>query len=145
MWHESVLCHEFTRLLLQICHEFERFTEFMPNVKVANFFGGVDIKKNVQELKDKKPVIVVGTPGRIKQVRVRARRTRTRDGPASISPRPHGMRSRVPAILLPGRTSSALVLRLQLAKQNSLNLKTIRFFVLDECDKMLEKLGAWRA
>jgi hypothetical protein len=40
----------------------------MPTVKVANFFGGIDIKTNVKELKDKKPAIVVGTPGRIKQV-----------------------------------------------------------------------------
>lgn len=30
---------------------------------------------------------------------------------------------------------------LQLAKDGTLNLKHIRFFVLDECDKMLEKLG----
>ena len=34
-----------------------------------------------------------------------------------------------------------LFLRLQLAKEGALNLKNIRFFVLDECDKMLEKLG----
>lgn len=31
--------------------------------------------------------------------------------------------------------------RVQLAKEGALNLKQIRFFVLDECDKMLEKLG----
>jgi ATP-dependent RNA helicase UAP56/SUB2 len=40
----------------------------MPNVKVGNYFGGLDIKKQRQELKDNTPAIVVGTPGRIKQV-----------------------------------------------------------------------------
>ncbi len=30
---------------------------------------------------------------------------------------------------------------LQLAKEGALPLKHVRFFVLDECDKMLEKLG----
>lgn len=54
---------------VQICHEFTRFAEFMPNVKVGNYFGGLDIKKQRQELKDNTPAIVVGTPGRIKQVR----------------------------------------------------------------------------
>lgn len=54
---------------LQICHEFTRFSTYMPAVKVANFFGGIDIKKNREELKKEPPQIVVGTPGRIKQVR----------------------------------------------------------------------------
>jgi superfamily II DNA/RNA helicase len=55
-------------VLPQICHEFKRFSEFMPAVKVSNFFGGIDIKKNKDELKTVQPSIVVGTPGRIKQV-----------------------------------------------------------------------------
>lgn len=29
----------------------------------------------------------------------------------------------------------------QLARENALKLSTVRHFVLDECDKMLEKLG----
>lgn len=33
--------------------------------------------------------------------------------------------------------------KLQLAKENSLKLNTVRHFVLDECDKMLEKLGEY--
>ena len=40
----------------------------MSGVKVANFFGGIDIKKNREELKKEPPQIVIGTPGRIKQV-----------------------------------------------------------------------------
>ncbi len=55
-------------LLLHICHEFERFSEFMANVKVGTFFGGVNITKNEKQLKKNTPAIVVGTPGRIKQV-----------------------------------------------------------------------------
>ena len=30
---------------------------------------------------------------------------------------------------------------LQLAKQGALNLKTIRHFIIDECDKVLENIG----
>jgi hypothetical protein len=57
------------RLFLQICAEFERFAKHMPNVKIGNFFGGLPIKTNVELLKSTNcPNIVVGTPGRIKQV-----------------------------------------------------------------------------
>ena len=55
---------------MQICHEFERFTTYMKNVRLANFFGGLPIKQHRELLKDKDkcPHIIVGTPGRIKQV-----------------------------------------------------------------------------
>jgi superfamily II DNA/RNA helicase len=33
---------------------------------------------------------------------------------------------------------------LQLAKEGALKLNTVKHFVLDECDKMLEKLGRCR-
>lgn len=54
---------------LQICREFERFGKPM-GVKVGNFFGGMDIKAHKDMLKDEEkcPDVVVGTPGRIKQV-----------------------------------------------------------------------------
>lgn len=54
---------------MQICREFERFGKPL-GVKVGNFFGGMDIKAQREMLKneDKCPDIVVGTPGRIKQV-----------------------------------------------------------------------------
>ena len=83
-----------TKQKQKICHEFSRFSEFMPAVKVSNFFGGIDIKKNKEELKKNPPSIVVGTPGRIKA----------------------------------------------LGKEGALKLSSVRHFVLDECDKMLEKL-----
>lgn len=31
----------------------------------------------------------------------------------------------------------------QLALEKDLNLKSVKFFVIDECDKVLEKLGEW--
>lgn len=50
---------------LQICHEFERFSTYLPDIKVAVFYGGVSIKIHKDLLKNECPHIVVGTPGRI--------------------------------------------------------------------------------
>ncbi|KAK4349115.1 hypothetical protein RND71_031870 [Anisodus tanguticus] len=61
-----VLCH--TRELAYqacICHEFERFSTYLPDIKVAVFYGGVNIKLHKELLKNECPHIVVGTPGRI--------------------------------------------------------------------------------
>ena len=54
--------------LLQICHEFERFSARLRNIKVANFFGGIPVKDHKEQLKKETPNVIVGTPGRIKQV-----------------------------------------------------------------------------
>uniref|UniRef100_A0A8C2MWN3 RNA helicase n=1 Tax=Cricetulus griseus TaxID=10029 RepID=A0A8C2MWN3_CRIGR len=89
-----VMCHT-RELAFQISKEYECFSKYMPNVKVAVFFGGLSIKKDEEVLKKNCPHIVVGTPGRI----------------------------------------------LALARNKSLNLKHIKHFILDECDKMLEQLG----
>lgn len=51
--------------LLQICHEFERFSTYLPDIKVAVFYGGVNIKIHKDLLKNECPHIVVGTPGRV--------------------------------------------------------------------------------
>ncbi|WVZ99816.1 hypothetical protein U9M48_045062 [Paspalum notatum var. saurae] len=59
-----VLCHT-RELAYQICHEFERFSKYLPEVKVAVFYGGVHIRKHKDLLKNECPHIVVGTPGRI--------------------------------------------------------------------------------
>jgi len=66
VWHKQLIG---VYHVLQICREFERFGKPM-GVKVGNFFGGMDIKAHKDMLKDedKCPDIVVGTPGRIKQV-----------------------------------------------------------------------------
>jgi ATP-dependent RNA helicase UAP56/SUB2 len=62
-----VMCHT-RELAFQICHEYERFTTYMKNVRVGNFFGGLPIKLQRDALKDKEkcPHIIVGTPGRVK-------------------------------------------------------------------------------
>ena len=43
----------------------------MKSVRVGNFFGGLPIKQQQEQLKDedKCPHIIVGTPGRVKAVR----------------------------------------------------------------------------
>ena len=89
-----VLCHT-RELAFQISREYERFSKYMPTIKVGVFFGGISVKKDEQVLKTNCPHIVVGTPGRI----------------------------------------------LALAKDRVLNLKHVKHFILDECDKMLEALG----
>jgi len=92
----SVLVMSHTReLAFQVSKEYERFSKYLSNIKVAVFFGGLSVKKDEQVLKTNCPNIVVGTPGRI----------------------------------------------LALARDKVLNLKHIKHFILDECDKMLEQLG----
>jgi len=92
-----VMCHT-RELAFQISKEYERFTKYMDNIKVAVFFGGMPIEKDKKVLKDNTPHIVVGTPGRI----------------------------------------------LGLVRAKALNLKNIKHFVLDECDKMLDALDMRR-
>lgn len=89
-----VMCHT-RELAFQISKEYERFSKYMPTVKVSVFFGGMAMKKDEEVLKKNCPHIVVGTPGRT----------------------------------------------LALIDSKILNLKNIKHFVLDECDKMLEQLG----
>lgn len=117
------MCHT-RELAFQISKEYERFSKYMPAVKVLGwpplsplfakvplsdthltahhllyqvgvFFGGLSIKKDEEVLKRESPHVVVGTPGRI----------------------------------------------LALSRNKSLNLRHIKHFILDECDKMLEQLG----
>lgn len=95
----SVLVMSHTReLAFQVSKEYERFSKYLSNVKVAVFFGGLSVKKDEQTLKTNCPHIVVGTPGRI----------------------------------------------LALARDKVLNLKHVKHFILDECDKMLEQLDMRR-
>jgi len=92
-----VLCHT-RELAFQICHEFDRFKTYLPNVKTAVMFGGIPIQTNKQTLEKDKPHVIIGTPGRI----------------------------------------------LQLVEEKTLDLKQLKHFVLDECDKMLESLDMRR-
>jgi len=88
-----VMCHT-RELAYQIAKEYERFSKYMSNTKVGVFFGGMNISKDEETLKNNCPHIVVGTPGRI----------------------------------------------LALVRSKKLNLKNLKHFILDECDKMLEQL-----
>jgi len=92
-----VLCHT-RELAFQISKEYERFSKYTSNIKVAVFFGGLSIKRDEDVLKKNCPHVVVGTPGRI----------------------------------------------LALSRNKTLNLKHIKHYVLDECDKMLEALDMRR-
>lgn len=65
-----VLCHT-RELAFQIQREYERFSKYLPDVKSVVFYGGVSIKTNVDTLKNDKPHIVVGTPGRILDLAVK--------------------------------------------------------------------------
>ncbi|TPX56290.1 hypothetical protein SpCBS45565_g08436 [Spizellomyces sp. 'palustris'] len=89
-----VLCHT-RELAYQIRNEFTRFSKYMPDVKTAVFYGGLPMKQNQETLRNDKPQIIVGTPGRI----------------------------------------------LGLIRDKVLNLKNVKHFILDECDKMLEQLA----
>eukprot|EP01098_Paradermamoeba_levis_P003804 TRINITY_DN1685_c0_g1_i1.p1 TRINITY_DN1685_c0_g1~~TRINITY_DN1685_c0_g1_i1.p1 ORF type:complete len:429 (-),score=140.43 TRINITY_DN1685_c0_g1_i1:124-1410(-) len=62
-----VLCHT-RELAYQICHEFDRFKKYMPNVSAEVFFGGIPIQTHKDMLKDRPPHIVIGTPGRVLQL-----------------------------------------------------------------------------
>merc|ERR1712106_565751 len=57
-------CHT-RELAFQISKEYERFSKFLPSVKVGVFFGGLAIAKDEETLKNNCPHVVVGTPGRI--------------------------------------------------------------------------------
>jgi len=59
-----VICHT-RELAFQIAHEYERFSKYLPHLKTAVFYGGVNIKTNRDILKNEAPHVVVGTPGRI--------------------------------------------------------------------------------
>jgi len=58
-----VLCHT-RELAFQICAEFERFARYLPKINVAVVYGGVPVMQQVQMLREDRPNIVVGTPGR---------------------------------------------------------------------------------
>jgi ATP-dependent RNA helicase UAP56/SUB2 len=88
-----VLCHT-RELAYQIKNEFTRFCKFL-DVKTAVFYGGTSINQNVEVLKNEKPQVIVGTPGRM----------------------------------------CALI------RDGHLNMKNIKHFILDECDKLLDSLG----
>jgi len=59
-----VMCHT-RELAFQICAEFERFARYLPKVNVAVVYGGVPVMQQVSMLRQERPNVVVGTPGRV--------------------------------------------------------------------------------
>jgi ATP-dependent RNA helicase UAP56/SUB2 len=62
--HVVVLCHT-RELAFQIQREYERFSKYLPDIKSRVFYGGVNVKTDIEALKNEVPHIVVGTPGRV--------------------------------------------------------------------------------
>ena len=81
-------------LAYQITKEYERFSQNL-NYKTQTIIGGENISEQIEKLKNDKPNIVVGTPGRV----------------------------------------------LGLIKKNVLDTSSVKVFIIDECDKMLQQLG----
>jgi len=61
-----VLCHT-RELAFHIRNEYARFAKYLPDVRVAAFYGGTPVTKDAELLRDKSkcPHIVVATPGRL--------------------------------------------------------------------------------
>eukprot|EP00178_Gracilaria_changii_P026478 TRINITY_DN814_c0_g2_i1.p2 TRINITY_DN814_c0_g2~~TRINITY_DN814_c0_g2_i1.p2 ORF type:complete len:335 (-),score=63.81 TRINITY_DN814_c0_g2_i1:2485-3489(-) len=85
-------------LAYQIAHEIERFSKYLPSIRSAVIYGGVPVKQHKDLLASNPPHIVVGTPGRVKD----------------------------------------------LVQQKALDVSKVKFFVLDECDKVLDALDMRR-
>jgi ATP-dependent RNA helicase UAP56/SUB2 len=62
-----VLCHT-RELAYQICQEFQRFSKYLPDVKIKVFFGGINVQQHRTVLEQETPHVVVGTPGRVLQL-----------------------------------------------------------------------------
>jgi len=62
--HVVVLCHT-RELAFQIQREYERFSKYLTDIKSRVFFGGINVKVDLEALKAEMPQIVVGTPGRV--------------------------------------------------------------------------------
>lgn len=65
--HVVVLCHT-RELAFQIQKEYERFSKYLPDVKSKVFYGGVKVQDDIAALAKEVPHVVVGTPGRIKDL-----------------------------------------------------------------------------
>ena len=55
-------------LAIQVASEFKRFSENLENVNTIAIYGGHSIEDQIEELNEKKPKVIVGTPGRLVQL-----------------------------------------------------------------------------
>jgi len=67
-----VVCHT-RELAFQICQEFNRMAKYLPAVKVNVFFGGIPLETHKTLILAERPNIVVGTPGRLKDLICRSK------------------------------------------------------------------------
>lgn len=56
--HVLVMCHT-RELAFQIAREYERFAKYFPNVKIAEFYGGMPISKDIATLTENTPVLPI--------------------------------------------------------------------------------------
>jgi ATP-dependent RNA helicase UAP56/SUB2 len=62
----SVIVLTHTReLAFQIGKEYERFSKYLPGLKVGVLIGGIPEAVNEKMLKEEKPHVIIGTPGRV--------------------------------------------------------------------------------
>ena len=62
----QIICLSPTReLSTQIYTVFKGLSEFMKDLVIETFVGGIPVNENIQVIKHKKPHIVIGTPGRV--------------------------------------------------------------------------------
>lgn len=92
-----ITCHT-RELAYQIKHEFDRFSKYFNDVRIAVVYGGTSYQDDKDLILHKTPHILIGTPGRL----------------------------------------------LSLTRDNILHLNHLSHFVLDECDKCLEKMDMRR-
>lgn len=59
-----VLCHA-RELAYQISHEFDRFSKYLPNIRIGVVYGGIPFREHKEMIKLKCPHILIGTPGRV--------------------------------------------------------------------------------
>ena len=62
----QIICVSPTReLTMQISTVFKGLSEFMRDISIETFVGGCPVNDNIQTIKQNKPHIVIGTPGRV--------------------------------------------------------------------------------
>jgi len=52
-------------LAYQVCKEFNRFSKHIPDVETVVVYGGIPFQNSLTVIRDKKPNILVATPGRL--------------------------------------------------------------------------------
>merc|ERR1719498_1641413 len=52
-------------MVTQIAKDFQKFSTYLPDVRVQKVVGGVDKRGQVKAIKENNPQIVVATPGRL--------------------------------------------------------------------------------